>query len=69
VRRNRQRRRLREACRKLWPRISTESADLVVMALPPAEGCPFGALQRELEGLLTRAGLLSEPAARSPGAP
>lgn len=57
VRRNRQRRRLREAFRQLAP--PTElPADLVFVAQPAAAKVAFTALSREMATLLRRAGLL-----------
>jgi len=58
VRRNRQRRRLREACRALWPRIADRPADIVFVAQPRAATAGFAAMVREMEMLLQRAGLL-----------
>ena len=58
-RRNRQRRRLREACRALWPRLADQPADILLMALPPCEAAEFTTLERTMERLLTRAGLLA----------
>jgi len=59
VQRNRQRRRLREACRALWPQIAERAADAVFVAQPPAADTDFAALQTEMEALLRRAGLLA----------
>jgi ribonuclease P protein component len=58
VRRNRQRRRLREACRGLWSRIADRPADIVFVAQPAAGTADFAAVRREMETLLRRAGLL-----------
>jgi len=58
VRRNRQRRRLREACRALWSRIAAQPADVIFMALPSAAQCPYASLRREMEVLLGQAGVL-----------
>jgi ribonuclease P protein component len=58
VRRNRQRRRLREACRQVWPQIADRAADVVFVAQPAAEASDFSAVCREMEALLRRAGLL-----------
>ncbi|MGQ9732723.1 MAG: ribonuclease P protein component [Candidatus Zipacnadales bacterium] len=58
VRRNRQRRRLREAYRRLWPRMAKQPVDIGLMALPEAEKCAFSALCDELATLLARTGIL-----------
>lgn len=58
VRRNRQRRRLREAFGRLWPSMAVNPADLLLMALPSAESTGFGALVDTMACLLMRAGLL-----------
>ena len=60
VQRNRQRRRLREACRGLWSRVAGPPADVIVMALPRAATCRFLSLRSELETLLRQAGLLPQ---------
>ena len=62
VRRNRQRRRLREAFRRLWPDMDHNSADLLLMALPPAERTAFRSLVDTTASLLARAGLLPHDA-------
>jgi ribonuclease P protein component len=59
VRRNRQRRRLREACRSLWSRIEASAADVVFLAQPPAAEHDFASVKAEMQSLLRRAGLLS----------
>jgi len=58
VRRNRQRRRLREAYRALRSWIADRPADVVFVAQPAAEASDFPTLRREMEALLRRAGLL-----------
>jgi len=58
VQRNRQRRRLREACRALWTEIAERPADIVFLAQPPAADTDFAGLRAEMEALLRRAGVL-----------
>ena len=67
VRRNRQRRRVREACRSLWPAIAARPADLVFMALPSTAKTGFGALQQEMEAILRQAGILPGAGGRKRG--
>lgn len=57
VARNRQRRRLREAFRSLWPGVAHHSADVVFLAQPSTAGAEFAALQAEMARLLQRAGV------------
>jgi ribonuclease P protein component len=59
VRRNRQRRRLREACRSVWSRIADRPADVVFLAQPPAADHDFASVKAEMQSLLKRARLLS----------
>lgn len=58
VERNRQRRRLREACRILWPLIRDSSADVVFLAQADIVKASFAELTTEMEKLLRRAGIL-----------
>lgn len=58
VARNRQRRRVREACRRLWDRIADRSYDVACVAQPRAAETGFAPLCREMETLLRRAGVL-----------
>jgi len=58
VARNRLRRRLREACRSLWPRIADDPVDLLFMGLPAGAGCGYRELVEAMAGLLRKAGLL-----------
>ena len=60
--RNRVRRRLRELLRELLPAVSG-SQDLVFYARPSAAEATFAELRLDLQDLLRRAGLLTEPAA------
>jgi len=63
VARNRVRRRLREVVRLLHPRLRA-GFDIVVIARPGLVGKPFVAMQRILEELSQRAGLLMEGEAK-----
>lgn len=56
VRRNRVRRRLREAVRLLHPQLST-GYDIVFIARPSVEGQPFEVVQRTVNDLVRQAGL------------
>ncbi|HJN15103.1 MAG TPA: ribonuclease P protein component [Armatimonadota bacterium] len=60
ARRNRQRRRLREAYRALAPRLTDGPVDILLMALPPASKATFASLKTSLAKLLARAGALDE---------
>ncbi len=60
ARRNRQRRRLREAYRALTPRLADEPVDILLMALPPVSHVAFAAIEESLATLLSRAGVLTE---------
>ena len=64
VARNRQRRRLREAFRGLWPAIAHHAADVVFLAQPSAANTDFGALKAEMAKLLQRAGVAPDPVER-----
>jgi len=57
VARNRQRRRLREAFRGLWPAMAHHAADVVFLAQPSAADADFAALKTEMAKLLQRAGV------------
>jgi ribonuclease P protein component len=59
ARRNRLRRRLREACRSMWSEIADRPADVLFMALPPAAQSDYAALRNAMAKLLQRAGVLS----------
>lgn len=54
VARNRARRRLREAARKLLPRAGRAGTDYVLIGRKAALDCPFDALERDLERALDR---------------
>jgi len=58
VRRNRVRRRLREACRSIWPEIADRSADVLFMGLPPAAASEYASLRGAIRKLLRKAGVL-----------
>jgi ribonuclease P protein component len=57
VARNRARRLLREAWRQLWPR-TTDGHDVVLVARGPFGPATAPDLVREIEDLLTRAGMM-----------
>jgi len=59
VARNRQRRRLQEAFRGLWPQMAEHAADVVFLAQPSAAAADFTALRNEMEALLRRAGVVA----------
>ena len=58
VRRNRVRRRLREACRSIWPEIADRPADVLFMGLPPAAVSEYASLRGAILKLLRKAGVL-----------
>lgn len=59
ARRNRARRIVREALRRLWPRFRADrAAAVLVAARPEIVGAAMGDVERELEALLSRQGLL-----------
>jgi ribonuclease P protein component len=67
VRRNRIRRRLKEALRLVDPLPARLGYDYVIVARPEALGMAFAALQAELARALGRAGTLDRPTARGTG--
>jgi ribonuclease P protein component len=67
VARNRLRRRLREACRTLWPEIANQPADLLFMGLPFGLTCDYRVLVEAMRGLLRKARVLSPEGAAGPG--
>lgn len=69
VRRNRARRRLREAFRRLKPAMAQTGAWMVFVAKKPCATEPQSVIEREMSDLLTRAGLLARPEESSPASP
>jgi ribonuclease P protein component len=61
VHRNRLRRQLREACRSIWSDIAGTSADVLLMALPPAVETDYASLRAAMIGLLQKARVLDAP--------
>ena len=60
VRRNRAKRLLREAYRKLRPRLNEQGFNLVLVARRACAEAPAGQVQRELESILKPLGLLKK---------
>ncbi len=63
VLRNRAKRRLREAFRRLSGRVR-DQGDLVLVARPPALTAPFGAIVSEMEALFAAGQMLAEGSSR-----
>ena len=63
VRRNRAKRRLREAVRLVWPELGTTGWQLVVIATPSTGTLDFGDLVEALRNCLSNLGVLASPGA------
>jgi ribonuclease P protein component len=67
VQRNRARRLLREAIRKLRPRFRPDAAaEILISARPPIVGATGAEVQAEMEALLIRQGILDDAPERTP---